>query len=199
MMHKIAYQCQGTFGPCAHRALLGIIRHMVLRHKNAQRGPTGPPNHGQRVLAHGTSVPQRSRVTNPSRDVRRQVKVARSERGWTQTELAKAAKVSRGSVQNLENGMRLDESTEAKIESALGKPAGWLDQLRASAASSSEDAPPPLIDPDSATLADLQREYVHFMSVLSPPDMARLYRLCELYHQLQVRIAGHERGERSHA
>lgn len=175
---------------------------MVLRHKKAQRRTGHPVQPGVASLGTCLVVPHRARVTNPSQDVRRQVKVARSERGWTQKDLAREARVSRGSVQNLETGMKLDETTEAKIEAALGKPPGWLDDLRAQRAPVPEQAAaePEIIDVATATLADLQREYVHFMELLSPAEMERLYRLCELYHHLQVRINRRsEGGERSHA
>jgi transcriptional regulator with XRE-family HTH domain len=129
------------------------------------------------------------------------VKSARGQRGWTQRDLAQSAKVSRGSVQNLENGMKLDEATEAKIEAALGRSAGWLDQLRAGreVQPTRVSPPPPIVDPAEATLADLQREYSHFMTLLNPAEMDRLYHLNEMYHQLQVRLYDQEGCERSHA
>lgn len=174
---------------------------MSTRHKEAHRGSTGPPSLKASTLARRTVVHHRARVTNPSQDVRRQVKAARSRRGWTQRDLAKAAKVSRGSIQNLETGMKLDETTESKIEEALGKPTGWLDQLRAGHESEvPPTSPPPQVDPSSATLADLQAEYVHFMQVLTPTDMERLYRLVEMYHQLQLRVASSTQGgDQAHA
>lgn len=59
---------------------------------------------------------------------------------------------------------------------------------------------PQIIDPATATLADLHGEYVHFMELLPPAEMDRLYALCELYHHLQLRISRQsEGGERPHA
>ncbi|MBB3666386.1 MULTISPECIES: helix-turn-helix domain-containing protein [Prauserella salsuginis group] len=62
--------------------------------------------------------------------VRRYVRAAREEHDWSQIGLAKAARVSRGTVQNLENGLRLSEGKESRIEKALGWKLGSLDRIR---------------------------------------------------------------------
>lgn len=67
---------------------------------------------------------------NPGQDVRRHVRAAREEHGWSQIGLARAARVSRGTVQNLENGLRLSEGKESRIEKALGWKIGSLDRIR---------------------------------------------------------------------
>lgn len=144
-------------------------------------------------------VPNHARVTNPSLDVRRQVKAARSQRGWTQRELAAAAKVSRGSVQSLENGMRLDEKTEAKIEVALGWPVGRLDQYRSGASSderAASSAPPPRIDAATGTVGDLRRELAYFHRRFrdNPADYDRLLDLLDLYAELSSRSASTQGG-----
>lgn len=65
---------------------------------------------------------------------------------------------------------------------------------------SPEHADPPIVDYATATLADLQREYTHFMELLPPTEMDRLYRLCQLYHELQVRMSRQsEGGAQAHA
>lgn len=67
---------------------------------------------------------------NAGQEVRRHVRAAREECGWSQIGLARAARVSRGTVQNLENGLRLSEGKESKIEKALGWKIGSLDRIR---------------------------------------------------------------------
>ncbi len=67
---------------------------------------------------------------SPGQSVRRHVRSAREERRWSQIDLAREAGVSRGTVQNLENGIRLSEGKEAKIERALGWKIGSLDRIR---------------------------------------------------------------------
>jgi transcriptional regulator with XRE-family HTH domain len=138
-------------------------------------------------------------VTEPSQDVRRQVKAARSALDLTQMDLARKARVSRGSVQNLENGITLDVTTESKIEKALGKPVGWLDQIRGRGGARTTTPPPAEVDPSRATLSDLQREYTHFMGLLDAAEMQRLFRLLEIYHRLQLQETAGQNGERSHA
>ncbi|MGB3443832.1 MAG: helix-turn-helix transcriptional regulator [Actinophytocola sp.] len=131
-------------------------------------------------------------MTQPSQDVRRQVKAARGERDWTQKQLAQVARVSRGSVQNLENGIRLDQTTEAKIEGALGKPTGWLDSIR-SGRVEDDAAPtrtamemPARVDPARATPGDLRRELAWWSRRLnSREDFERLNYLLDLSAALE--------------
>lgn len=103
--------------------------------------------------------------------------------------MAKLAAVATTNVGKLERGEYVSSTTVKAVARALDLPtemvAPFLDEPAAT--------PAPSVDPATATLADLQGEFTHFMSLLSPSDMERLYRLCELYHQLQVRIVGHER------
>lgn len=186
-MHKIAHQGQVTIGPCAHWARLGILGHMSLRHKQAEVSTTRPHNHGQSRLASRATLPNIARVTQPSQDVRRQVKVARSALDLTQQQLARKARVSRGTIQNLENGIRLDEATEAKIEAALGKPVGWLDDLRAGRTATVGTAEPTSrADPAPGTVGHLRRELAYFHGRLreSPEDYQRLLALLDLYAAL---------------
>lgn len=77
-------------------------------------------------------MPARNRacMSNGGQNVRRHVRAAREDREWSQYDLAQAARVSRGTVQNLENGLRLSEGKEAKIEKALGWKIGTLDRIR---------------------------------------------------------------------
>jgi transcriptional regulator with XRE-family HTH domain len=163
---------------------------MLTRHKEAQRSTARPLGHGQSHLAPCVAVPNIARVTQPSQDVRRQVKAARGERDWTQKQLAHAARVSRGSVQNLENGMRLDQTTEAKIEQALGKAAGWLDDIRAGRGTDmperSSATPPERVALEHATPGDLRRELRWWHQRLnSPEDFERLNYLLDLASALE--------------
>jgi transcriptional regulator with XRE-family HTH domain len=164
---------------------------MSILHTEAQRSTARPFNHGQSNLAPCATVPNIARVTQPSQDVRRQVKAARGERDWTQKDLAQAARVSRGSVQNLENGIRLDETTEAKIARALGKPADWLDTIR-TGRGEGEVHPPAQpgarFDPETGTVGDLRRElaYFHRRFRETPEDYGRLLDLLDLYYRLEL-------------
>lgn len=63
--------------------------------------------------------------------VRRQVRAAREIRGWRQVDLAREAGVGRRTVQRLEDGERLGEGKESKIEAALDWQIGSLDEIRA--------------------------------------------------------------------
>lgn len=98
------------------------------------------------------------------------------------------AAVATTNVGKLERGEYVSPTTIKAIARALNLPsemvAPFIDEPAA--------APAPSIDPATATLADLQREFSHFMTLLNPAQMERLYRLCELYHQLQVRMISHE-------
>jgi hypothetical protein len=57
----------------------------------------------------------------------------------------------------------------------------------------------PKYDFSNATLADLHREYTYFAKKLSTEDMDRLYRLVEMYFDLQIRFTAQEGGGRSSA
>jgi transcriptional regulator with XRE-family HTH domain len=128
--------------------------------------------------------------------VRRQVRAERESRGWSQSDLARAAGVSRGTIANLERGMRLTEGKEAKIETALGKSVGWLDDLRSGRVSESVDfgdatvpARSTPVDPETGTLRDLWQElrYFHTRFRETPEDYIRLLALLDLSDRLEQR------------
>lgn len=128
---------------------------------------------------------------SPRSAVRRHVRAERERRDWTQSDLATAAGVSRGTVANLERGIRLTEGKESKIETALGKPVGWLDGLRAGHTEIDDsddalDATPARVDPDTGTLGDLQREMAYFRYKFrdTPEDFSRLMDLVDLFHRV---------------
>lgn len=137
---------------------------------------------------------------SPRSAVRRHVRAERERRDWTQSDLATAAGVSRGTVANLERGIRLTEGKESKIETALGKPVGWLDSLRAGHAEidNSDDAPEaaPRVDPDTGTLGDLQRELAYFRYKFrdTPEDFSRLMDLVDLFHRVMPPASSTEGG-----
>lgn len=130
---------------------------------------------------------------SPRSAVRRQVRAERERRGWSQTDLATAAGVSRGSVANLEGGGRLTEGKESKIESALEKPLGWLDGLRSglTAAPAPADTREPTVDDRSGVpanpVAEYRMELDYFYDRLkdNPSDFVRLRRLLDLAVQLE--------------
>lgn len=146
-------------------------------------------------LAACTEVRQRDRMDSdsPRSTVRRQVRAEREQRGWSQSDLATAAGVSRGTIANLERGMHLTEGKEAKVEAALGKPVGWLDDIRAGRvteavvfADHGEQPAVSRADPETGTVGDLRRElkYFHGRFRDSPEDYGRLLDLLDLYYQL---------------
>lgn len=132
---------------------------------------------------------------SPRSTVRRHVRAEREQRGWSQSDLAKAAGVSRGTIANLESGMHLTEGKEAKIETALGKPIGWLDDIRAGRVTATADFNEPTPDtPPTETRADpppgpvrqLRVELAYFHGRLrdTPEDYTRLLDLLDLYASL---------------
>jgi transcriptional regulator with XRE-family HTH domain len=130
---------------------------------------------------------------SPRSAVRRQVRAERERRGWSQSDLATAAGVSRGTIANLESGMHLTEGKEAKIESALGKPVGWLDDIRSGRTPEAVDFDEPPREeparggPGGATWGDLRRELAWWHGRLrdTPQDYQRLLYLLDLSAQLE--------------
>lgn len=137
----------------------------------------------------------------------------RGELALTWQQVADLAGVSTETLYRAAAGRAMRTKTKKAIERALQWRAGSIDAVAAggqprpiAGASSPPSQPtsstgaPPIIDFATANLGDLQREYVHFMELLPPAEMDRLYALCELYHHLQLRINRQsEGGERSHA
>lgn len=120
------------------------------------------------------------------------MRAEREQRGWTQADLAKAAGVSRGTIANLERGMHLTEGKEAKVEAALGKPVGWLDDLRTGRVTEAVDfspvSTPERADPATGTIGDLRREFAYFHRRFrdTPEDYDRVLDLLDLYHRLRL-------------
>lgn len=162
---------------------------MTLLHREHHRSLPVPTTRPRTRLSGCAPLSQREHMDSdsPRSSVRRHVRAERERRGWTQTDLAVAAGVSRGSVANLEGGTRLTEGKESKIEAALGKPVGWLDSLRNGSAGEATVEPlpqPPALD----ALGMVPAEIVYFGERLkdTPEDLPRLLRLLELYHQMKV-------------
>lgn len=94
-------------------------------------------------------------MSTPAQEVRRQVRAARELRGWDQIHLAKAAGVSRGTVQRLERGFALTEGKESRIERVLGWKIGSLDRIRGGGEPISEAAQNvPPTDPEERAIYD---------------------------------------------
>lgn len=62
-----------------------------------------------------------SRQPNPARGVGQDVRDARHALGWSQTELAKRAHVSRPTIARVETGVNVSTGTLEKVAKALGK------------------------------------------------------------------------------
>lgn len=62
-----------------------------------------------------------SRVPNPARGVGQDVRDARRALGWSQTELATLAQVSRPTIARVETGANISTRTLQKVAKALGK------------------------------------------------------------------------------
>ena len=62
-----------------------------------------------------------SREPNPARGVGRDIRVARRALGWSQTELANRAQVSRPTIARVETGVNISTGTLEKVAKALGK------------------------------------------------------------------------------
>lgn len=62
-----------------------------------------------------------SREPNPARGVGRDIRVARRALGWSQTELANRAQVSRPTIARVETGVNISTRTLEKVAKALGK------------------------------------------------------------------------------
>lgn len=62
-----------------------------------------------------------SRRPNPARGVGQDVREARGALGWSQTELAHRANVSRPTIARVETGVNISTGTLEKVATALGK------------------------------------------------------------------------------
>ena len=62
-----------------------------------------------------------SREPNPARGVGRDIRVARRALGWSQTELANRAQVSRPTIARVETGVNISTGMLEKVAKALGK------------------------------------------------------------------------------
>jgi transcriptional regulator with XRE-family HTH domain len=182
---------------------------MDLLHREHHRSPSVLKLAGGTRLAACAPLSQRVHMESdsPRSAVRRQVRAERERRGWTQTDLAAAAGVSRGSIANLERGTHLTEGTEARIETALGKPIGWLDELRGGRTpetvdfgeQSLQDGVP--VDPATGTVGDIRREIAYFHGRFrdSPTDYERLLALVDLAVRLELGAPHTESGSEAGA
>lgn len=167
---------------------------MTMLHTDTQQSPSVLKPVVPMRLADCTGMRQRAPMDSdsPRSTVRRQVRAERERRHWTQADLAVAAGVSRGTIANLEKGLHLTEGKESKVEAALGKPVGWLDDLRAGrvvaeAVDVNDHAGiAERVDPTTGTVGDLRRElkYFHGRFRDSPEDYDRLMDLLDLYYRL---------------
>ncbi|WP_314879948.1 helix-turn-helix transcriptional regulator [Corynebacterium durum] len=62
-----------------------------------------------------------SRSPNPAKGVGQEIRDARRALGWSQTELANRAHVSRPTVARVETGANISTGTLEKVAQALGK------------------------------------------------------------------------------
>ncbi len=62
-----------------------------------------------------------SREPNPAHGVGQDIRVARRALGWSQTELANRAQVSRPTIARVETGVNISTGTLEKVVKALGK------------------------------------------------------------------------------
>ncbi|MBF1680312.1 MAG: helix-turn-helix transcriptional regulator [Rothia sp.] len=62
-----------------------------------------------------------SRVPNPAHGVGQDIRIARRALGWSQTELANRAQVSRPTIARVETGVNISTGTLEKVVKALGK------------------------------------------------------------------------------
>lgn len=168
---------------------------MTLLHTDTHRSPSVRTPAVAVRLAACAPMGQRAHMDSdsPRSMVRRQVRAERERRGWSQSDLATAAGVSRGTIANLERGMHLTEGKEAKIESALGKHVGWLDDIRGGRKTEAVDFDEPSpaestpAEPGAATWGDLRRELAWWHGRLrdTPEDYQRLLYLLDLSAQLE--------------
>jgi len=89
----------------------------------------------------------------------------RAELGWTQKELATAAKVSERTIQNLEAGSRPQARNRSRIEAALGWDNGAMRRIEEEKVADRSPPPPP-------RLSDATRQAMH--EELGPELAARL-------------------------
>lgn len=113
----------------------------------------------------------------------------------TQANLAKVAAVAVSLVGKVERGEPVSETTMRAISHALELPG---EMVAPYTGESREATQGPGLDPTSATVADLNREYYYFAGKLSPQDMQRLSRLLDIYHRLQHQETIGHPGTRSH-
>lgn len=69
-----------------------------------------------------------SRAPNPARGIGQEVRDARRAFGWSQTELATRAQVSRPTIARVETGANISTGTLEKVAKALGKRLRVTDQ-----------------------------------------------------------------------
>lgn len=69
-----------------------------------------------------------SRKPNPAHGVGQDIRVARRALGWSQTELANRAQVSRPTIARVETGVNISTGTLEKVAKALGKRLRILDK-----------------------------------------------------------------------
>lgn len=69
-----------------------------------------------------------SREPNPAHGVGQDIRVARRTLGWSQTELANRAQVSRPTIARVETGVNISTGTLEKVAKALGKRLRILDK-----------------------------------------------------------------------
>lgn len=110
--------------------MLGNTVTMNTRPNDAQRRPRGRYDASRPPLRLRSVVRDCAVMDRAGQRVRRHIRAARELRGWNQIDLAREADVSRGTIQRLEDGVRLSEGKESKIESALRWRLGSLDAIR---------------------------------------------------------------------
>lgn len=82
-------------------------------------------NHG-RVSAVNTFVSQKSKTIVFMDSIASRLAAARTNKGWTQAQLAKEAGVSQGTVGNIESGVRRSHGSLPRLAEALGVSHNWL-------------------------------------------------------------------------
>lgn len=110
--------------------MLSNTEHMSTRPKDARSRPRGRYDASRPPLRLRSVVHDCAAMDSAGINVRRYVRAERELRGWNQIDLAEEAGVGRGTIQRLEDGVRLSEGKESRIESAFGWAIGSLDVIR---------------------------------------------------------------------